>query len=473
MKEIGIIKAIAMAIFDPDAFKALQQEVQREEGKERLLKTYPIGSSAVGKMLRSDDAKRYDLMAYDAKASIIEGKIVDGSLLVKAQILNSVTNFYDEVIAILDVQDAVITTNLNVAPYKADKIGFVWQLVRRYNPEWHWDLAGVDSDRGAEFKQAFSLSVVKLFHDKNLTFSVVGVSDSLRLIVSCEEINATITKYAKEFNDSFNSFRESFAERKRSDEAILKTGVMVQGNVTTVPKSSGSDVVINVDGVSAYTVTFADERKRFAFRELPEYLVSLHKFTVVDIDEVSLSAYVAPAETYANANDDIQESPASVRAHSANLKSGDVRNVLNGKPLLIDGNNIVRCDSNDGWRVLKTLLAWLTDNSLDYHLYFDASIEHLDMDAREREFISSLLDDAIHTSKCPARDEADKFILFDADRTGGHVLSNDGYRQWEGKYPWLAVKNHDGQARRVHKILVSNGLIRVPDLGIYEKIIDL
>ena len=85
-------------------------------------------------------------------------------------------------------------------------------------------------------------------------------------------------------------------------------------------------------------------------------------------------------------------------------------------------------------------------------------------------FIKSLLEDKRLTTKCPSRDEADKFILHHADRIGGHVISNDGYKKWDQKYPWIAVKNNSEGVRRVHKFVVVDGHLSIADLEMFEEI---
>ena len=82
------------------------------------------------------------------------------------------------------------------------------------------------------------------------------------------------------------------------------------------------------------------------------------------------------------------------------------------------------------------------------------------------------LADVDHTTICPSRDEADKFILHRADKSGGHVVSNDGYSDWERYYPWIGIKNNTEEVRRVHKFTVEGDILSVPDLDIFDKIID-
>lgn len=151
---------------------------------------------------------------------------------------------------------------------------------------------------------------------------------------------------------------------------------------------------------------------------------------------------------------------------------------LGDAALIIDGNNVVWHSDRYGWRVLKTLLDWIKGNGIDYHLYFDASIAKLEkkldekMDAVGTTFIKDQIDDVDHTTKCPSRDEADKFILHRADKTGGHIISNDGYWQWDARYPWIGTKNNTGEARRIHKFTVEGNMLSIPDLDIFEKIVE-
>lgn len=145
--------------------------------------------------------------------------------------------------------------------------------------------------------------------------------------------------------------------------------------------------------------------------------------------------------------------------------------ILRGRPLLIDGNNVVRQDNVHGWRVLRALVDLLRRDGVAYHVYFDATIDHVVTDEEGRSFIGTLMwerNDGGDATRCPSRDEADKFILHAADKTGSHVLSNDGYRQWDGQYPWIAIRNNTGEVRRVHKFTVENDHLSIPDLDVYE-----
>ena len=160
------------------------------------------------------------------------------------------------------------------------------------------------------------------------------------------------------------------------------------------------------------------------------------------------------------------------KAKNVRNKSKTANKVIGKVPLLIDGNNVVRNNQRYGWRVLKTLLDWLSANDVDYFLYFDASIRYVmkeEMDEIGRAFIDAQLQDERRVTICPARDEADKFILSRANKEGNHIISDDGYRQWEAQYPWINAMNETDN-RRVHKFSVEGDVLSVPDLDIREKI---
>ena len=138
-------------------------------------------------------------------------------------------------------------------------------------------------------------------------------------------------------------------------------------------------------------------------------------------------------------------------------------------PILIDGNNVVRGSQHYGWKVIKTLLDWLDNNKTEWFLYFDATIWYVkELEGDGKTYIESLVADN-RAKVCPSRTEADSFILLHADKTGSHIISNDGYKKWEAKYPWVATRTETGNLR-VHKFMVVEDMLSIPDVGIWEKI---
>lgn len=139
---------------------------------------------------------------------------------------------------------------------------------------------------------------------------------------------------------------------------------------------------------------------------------------------------------------------------------------LGDVPILIDGSNVVRQDEHYGWRVLKTLLDWLCKNRIKWFLYFDANILYVkDIDDAGKRFIKSQIADHSYTLLCPGGVQADVYILAHADAYGNHIISNDRYRQYVERFPWIAEKQESGK-HRVHGFAVEVDKLCVPDLGV-------
>ena len=69
-----------------------------------------------------------------------------------------------------------------------------------------------------------------------------------------------------------------------------------------------------------------------------------------------------------------------------------------------------------------------------------------------------------------SKEEADKFILFNAEKSGSHILSNDCFRDREAQYPWVNSQNDPAGINRIHKFIVDTGHLVIPDLGIFKEI---
>ena len=153
--------------------------------------------------------------------------------------------------------------------------------------------------------------------------------------------------------------------------------------------------------------------------------------------------------------------------------SGDARTEsvsISNVSILIDGNNVVMEDRKHGWRVLKTLLDWLDNNEKKWFLYFDATIWYAKgLNGDGKRYIKSLIDKE-QAKVCPSRTEADAFILLHADKEECHIISNDGYKKWEVKYPWIAERTETGNLR-VHKFTVKEDILMIPDFDMFEKIV--
>lgn len=153
-----------------------------------------------------------------------------------------------------------------------------------------------------------------------------------------------------------------------------------------------------------------------------------------------------------------------------NVRMNNGLRFLGDVPILIDGSNVVRHDTRYGWRVLKTLLDWLCNNRIKWFLYFDANILYVkDIDDAGKEFIKAQIADHYHTLLCPGGVQADVYIIAHADAYGNHIISNDRYRQYVERFPWIAEKQESGK-HIVHEFAVEVDKLCVPDLGVRTRI---
>ena len=141
--------------------------------------------------------------------------------------------------------------------------------------------------------------------------------------------------------------------------------------------------------------------------------------------------------------------------------------LIGNAPILIDGSNVVMENAHYGWRVLKTLLDWLKRKGQEYFLYFDANILHQIKEDSGKKFIATQLSDKEHTYRCGAGYKADNYILRHANKTGGHIISNDNYRDYAEVYKLVCEKRGN---RRIHKFLVIGGLLIIDELNLNEEI---
>lgn len=158
------------------------------------------------------------------------------------------------------------------------------------------------------------------------------------------------------------------------------------------------------------------------------------------------------------------------RTVAGNFKSPSRLESLGKVPILIDGSNVVRQNEHYGWRVLKTLLDWLNSTEVEWFLYFDANILHIkNLGDGGKAFVKFQIADYSHTLLCPGGVKADEFILSRADADGNHIISNDRYRQYAARFPWVVEKQESSKCR-VHKFAVEVDKLCVPSLGIRTKI---
>lgn len=138
------------------------------------------------------------------------------------------------------------------------------------------------------------------------------------------------------------------------------------------------------------------------------------------------------------------------------------------KDILIDGSNIVRWFPELKSKALCMVMAGLERAGYNAYIIFDATIPYVLKETDDR--VGQAFLDFLRESKpecvkiAPPDSQADDFILSYANAHGNHIISNDRFRQYVSRYPWVGNKNEQG--RRVHRVEEIKGEIVLPTLGI-------
>ena len=128
--------------------------------------------------------------------------------------------------------------------------------------------------------------------------------------------------------------------------------------------------------------------------------------------------------------------------------------------ILVDGSNYIRSDM--GVKGLESILEALKASGRAPFSIFDAATPY-NVDEDGKALIQRLIE-AGEATLAPGGTTADAHLLLLADKCGCDIVSNDMFRDWEDKYPWLAKR--EGEGKRVHTAMSMNGMILIPDLGI-------
>lgn len=465
---------------DPDGL----EHKKREEFKQKFPYETITGvlggniAAAMGQSLTEDFSARQDMTSEQRAAyQAIRGEYIAAHARTKVgdwtwSLANKQTGQQEEVEIKLDIP-AVEFPDIDIPPCPANRIRPIRDLVNRFIPIWYWDSEeGKSKPSGTDFFKAAAHSL----YGKTFTFTVTGIEQlpvpgwygeyrKCVLNVRSQDLEVQILVKLAEFRKELDAVKAAFPAQKAADEALFANGAGLTGRIAV---AGGDCSRVELDGVNAYTVKLLDgDKLKYASGNVADAAKEIRAFTVDSLDKENLTVVVSSPQ--------VEELIEMVRREEKELERRAAmpqpNEVLEGKPVLIDGSNVVLTCPRTGWRGLKTLLDWLKRNGVDYYLYFDASIKYKKMDAAGKAFINAQIDDLEHTTVCPSRDEADKFILFRADRTGSHVISDDGYSAWDKQYPWIDAKNHTDDIRRIHKFTEEPGnILFVPDLGIWEKI---
>ncbi|MGN0855696.1 MAG: hypothetical protein ACI4R9_09295 [Kiritimatiellia bacterium] len=143
-------------------------------------------------------------------------------------------------------------------------------------------------------------------------------------------------------------------------------------------------------------------------------------------------------------------------------KEGSIGKIY-GK-VIVDGSNIVFADKSKLTTGLSTCLKGLKLRKLKSFVFLDANIYHkleeLENGSKYVKELKGLIENAKGSiAIVPAGTRADDFILKKADTDGCHVLSNDRYKPYTERYPWI-------KQDRVHRFSFVDGRLMIPDFDI-------
>jgi hypothetical protein len=140
---------------------------------------------------------------------------------------------------------------------------------------------------------------------------------------------------------------------------------------------------------------------------------------------------------------------------------------LNVTHLVLDGLNICHWASQGepDLRILLALALELTHRKLPFLTFFDANTPHVLGDGGSGSVYRKLIGDRSGIFvEVPGRMRADEFILQHANDDNDHVISNDQYRDFADRYPWVAAGD------RLIKGVVAGDRILIPRLGLNIRI---
>lgn len=130
---------------------------------------------------------------------------------------------------------------------------------------------------------------------------------------------------------------------------------------------------------------------------------------------------------------------------------------------VIDGSNLCRLNGNTSIQPLLTILIAILENNDSFYCYFDANIINIfESSYLESRLIKNLIDKFTNNfSRTTGGSRADTPILHNAHHNNRNIITNDRYRDYKEKYPWL---KDDYTPRLIQSNLHSGNLLTVEKL---------
>ena len=146
------------------------------------------------------------------------------------------------------------------------------------------------------------------------------------------------------------------------------------------------------------------------------------------------------------------------RAPAVKMADGPINHKV--KHIVLDGLNICHWASRDetDLRILLAIVLKLAQQRLPFLTFFDANTPHV---LRERDAVAykRLVGELPRIFvEVPGKIRADEFILQRANSDNAHVISNDQFRDFADRYPWVSAGD------RLIKGTVAGNRVLVPQL---------
>ncbi len=162
-----------------------------------------------------------------------------------------------------------------------------------------------------------------------------------------------------------------------------------------------------------------------------------------------------------------QSNQTSTKVEPADTSSKNIDLVV------LDGLNICYWENSNASSpditILLSLCTKLAKDKLPFVCFFDANTPHVinEHGGSNASYVYTLLTSSpfsLHFIEVPGGKQADEFILQKAQAVNGYIISNDQYRDFASRYPWITG------GKRLLKGAVVNHYLQIPDLFIHCRI---
>ena len=115
---------------------------------------------------------------------------------------------------------------------------------------------------------------------------------------------------------------------------------------------------------------------------------------------------------------------------------------LSGKPVIVDGSNVMHWSGEPSLKVLSRVLKELQNRGLQPHVYFDANVGYtlFNRHVKPAALAAQLDLPPGQVTFAPSRTPADEILLERASADDLRVVTNDRFLDWKQRFPKVAEK---------------------------------